>query len=392
MKNLFIGIDVSSEKHNCCIINEKLEPLSQFEFSNDREGFNILLNSLRGFGLSVKCNIGFEATGVYGENLSSFLRRNGYQATTLNPLSVKKQLSATTLRKTKTDKSDARFIATMLAQGNIKPDTPVLYHHSELKSLSRRRFSLVKKRSGCKNTATALITKLFPEFLKVFTDTFGASATAVLSRYPSAKTLSVCRPSSLSKLLEKASRGRFGIDKARDLISLAKASVGTYSFADELSLQLTLEEIEFYDNQINRLEDAMENILDEIDSPILSIPGIGTVLGAMIVSEIGNIERFSNPNKLLAFAGLEPSIYQSGKFTPSSGSMVKRGSPYLRWALMQAARLVPFYSLTFSDYLSKKQSEGKHFNVASSHVAKKLVRVIFSLSKSNSAFIDHFYA
>ena len=136
----------------------------------------------------------------------------------------------------------------------------------------------------------------------------------------------------------------------------------------------------------------MENILNEIGSPILSIPGIGTVLGAMIVSEIGNIERFSNPNKLLAFAGLEPSVYQSGKFNPSSGSMVKRGSPYLRWALMQAARLAPFYSQTFSDYLSKKQSEGKHFNVASSHVAKKLVRVIFSLTKSNSSFIDLFSA
>lgn len=392
MKNLFIGIDVASEKHSCCIINEKLEPLSQFEFSNDREGFDLLLNTIRSFDSSLKRNIGLEATGVYGENLSSFLRRNGFKATTLNPLSVKKQLSATTLRKTKTDKSDARFIATILAQGNIKPDTPVLYHHSELKSLSRRRFSLVKKRSGCKNTATALITKLFPEFLKVFTDTFGASATAVLSRYPSAKTLSVCRPSSLAKLLEKASRGRFGIDKARDLICLARSSVGTYSFADELSLQLTLEEIEFFDNQIDRLEDAMENILNEIGSPILSIPGIGTVLGAMIVSEIGNIERFSNPNKLLAFAGLEPSVYQSGKFNPSSGSMVKRGSPYLRWALMQAARLAPFYSQTFSDYLSKKQSEGKHFNVASSHVAKKLVRVIFSLTKSNTSFIDLFSA
>ena len=392
MKNLFIGIDVASEKHSCCIINEKLEPLSQFEFSNDREGFDLLLNTIRSFDSSLKRNIGLEATGVYGENLSSFLRRNGFKATTLNPLSVKKQLSATTLRKTKTDKSDARFIATILAQSNIKPDTPVLYHHSELKSLSRRRFSLVKKRSGCKNTATALITKLFPEFLKVFTDTFGASATAVLSRYPSAKTLSVCRPSSLAKLLEKASRGRFGIDKARDLICLARSSVGTYSFADELSLQLTLEEIEFFDNQIDRLEEAMENILNEIGSPILSIPGIGTVLGAMIVSEIGNIERFSNPNKLLAFAGLEPSVYQSGKFNPSSGSMVKRGSPYLRWALMQAARLAPFYSQTFSDYLSKKQSEGKHFNVASSHVAKKLVRVIFSLTKSNTSFIDLFSA
>ena len=392
MKNLFIGIDVASEKHSCCIINEKLEPLSQFEFSNDREGFDLLLNTIRSFDSSLIRNIGLEATGVYGENLSSFLRRNGFKATTLNPLSVKKQQSATTLRKTKTDKSDARFIATILAQSNIKPDTPVLYHHSELKSLSRRRFSLVKKRSGCKNTATALITKLFPEFLKVFTDTFGASATAVLSRYPSAKTLSVCRPSSLAKLLEKASRGRFGIDKARDLICLARSSVGTYSFADELSLQLTLEEIEFFDNQIDRLEDAMENILNEIGSPILSIPGIGTVLGAMIVSEIGNIERFSNPNKLLAFAGLEPSVYQSGKFNPSSGSMVKRGSPYLRWALMQAARLAPLYSQTFSEYLSKKQSEGKHFNVASSHVAKKLVRVIFSLTKSNTSFIDLFSA
>ena len=392
MKNLFIGIDVASEKHSCCIINEKLEPLSQFEFSNDREGFDLLLNTIRSFDSSLKRNIGLEATGVYGENFSSFLRRNGFKATTLNPLSVKKQLSATTLRKTKTDKSDARFIATILAQSNIKPDTPVLYHHSELKSLSRRRFSLVKKRSGCKNTATALITKLFPEFLKVFTDTFGASATAVLSRYPSAQTLSVCRPSSLAKLLEKASRGRFGIDKARDLICLARSSVGTYSFADELSLQLTLEEIEFFDNQIDRLEDAMENILNEIGSPILSIPGIGTVLGAMIVSEIGNIERFSNPNKLLAFAGLEPSVYQSGKFNPSSGSMVKRGSPYLRWALMQAARLAPLYSQTFSEYLSKKQSEGKHFNVASSHVAKKLVRVIFSLTKSNTSFIDLFSA
>ena len=136
MKNLFIGIDVASEKHSCCIINEKLEPLSQFEFSNDREGFDLLLNTIRSFDSSLKRNIGLEATGVYGENLSSFLRRNGFKATTLNPLSVKKQLSATTLRKTKTDKSDARFIATILAQGNIKPDTPVLYHHSELKSLS----------------------------------------------------------------------------------------------------------------------------------------------------------------------------------------------------------------------------------------------------------------
>lgn len=390
MNNLFIGIDVASDKHNCCIINQKLDLLTQFEFGNDREGFDRLLDTLRSYESCAKCNIGLEATGVYGENLTAFLRRNGYEATTFNPLSVKKQLSATTLRKTKTDKSDARFIATLLAQGSFKPDTPALYHHSELKSLSRRRFSLVKKRSGCKNIATALITKLFPEFLKEFSDTFGSSSTAILTKYPSAKALAACRPTSLAKLLEKASRGRFGIDKALNLIALAKSSVGTYSFADEFSLQLALEEIEFYNNQISRIELAMSNILQELDSPVLSIPGIGTVLGAMIISEIGDISRFDNPNKLLAFAGLEPSVYQSGKFSPSSGSMVKRGSPYLRWALIQAARTVPRFSTTFSNYLLKKQNEGKHFNVACSHVSKKLVRVIFSLSKSNSSFIDCF--
>lgn len=391
MKNIFVGIDVASEKHSCCIINQNLELLSQFEFCNNRDGFNKLLHVLSCFSSS-KCNIGLEATGVYGENLSAFLRRNGYEATTFNPLSVKKQLSATTLRKTKTDKSDARFIATMLAQSNIKPDTPVLYHHSELKSLSRTRFSLVKKRSAAKNVASALVSKLFPEYLGFFSDNFGVSSLAVLTKYSSAKALSGCHALTLSKLLEKSSRGRFGSPKAKELIALAKSSVGTYSPADELSLQLVLEQIELFNKQIKTLEEAMKAILDEIDSPVLSIPGIGTVLGAIIVSEIGNINRFSNPNKLLAFAGLEPSVYQSGKFTPASGTMVKRGSPYLRWALLQAARLVPQSSQTFACYLSKKQSEGKHFNVATSHVSKKLVRVIFSLSKSNAAFIDNFSA
>ena len=172
------------------------------------------------------------------------------------------------------------------------------------------------------------------------------------------------------------------------IIELAKKSVGKYSSADALSLFMSLEEIKFFSHQVERIEQEIHLIFKEHPSPILTIPGIGEVIGAMIISEIGNIERFSNPNKLLAFAGLEPSVYQSGKFVPDSGTMVKRGSPYLRWALMWAARLVPRYSTTFANYFDKKSSEGKHFNVATSHVAKKLVRVIFSIQKNNSAFID----
>lgn len=388
--NLYFGIDVASEKHNCCIIDEKEHVLNEFSFSNDQAGFSQLLRYLNHPSIpdGVKRHIGLEATGVYGENLTVFLRRNGFEVTTFNPLSVKKQLTATTLRKTKTDKSDAKFLAMLLARGNYEPDAPTLYHISELKSLSRRRFLLVKKRSGAKNVAKALITKLFPEYSKLFTDAFGASSMAVLMKYPSAMEIATCRPSALARILDTSSRGRFGLDKAKSIIELAKNSVGKYSSADALSLNMTLEEIEFFSRQIERVEQEIHLIFKEHPSPILTIPGIGEVIGAMIVSEIGNIERFSNPNKLLAFAGLEQSIYQSGKFIPDSGSMVKRGSPYLRWALMWAARLVPRYSTTFGAYLDKKSTEGKHFNVATSHVAKKLVRVIFSLEKNGSVFSE----
>ena len=388
--NLYVGIDVASTKHNCCIMDDHENVIEEFAFSNNQEGFSELAARLNfpTIPKGTKRHIGLEATGVYGENLTKFLRRNGFEVTTFNPLSVKKQLTATTLRKTKTDKSDAKFLAVMLARGNYEPDAPTLYHTSELKSLSRRRFLLVKKRSAAKNVANALITKLFPEYIGFFSDTFGATSTAVLTKYPSAKEIAATRPSSLAKLLESCSRGRFGIDKARALIDLAKSSVAAFSHADSVILSMTLEEIQFLTAQIKRLEHEIHLVLQEHPSPILSIPGIGEVIGAMIISEIGNIDRFSNPNKLLAFAGLDPSVYQSGKFTPSSGSMVKRGSPYLRWALLWASRTVPHYSHTFGDYLAKKCAEGKHFNVAASHVAKKLVRVIFSLQKNGAVFSE----
>ena len=388
--NLYYGIDVASEKHNCCIIDEKEHILHEFSFTNNQVGFSQLLHFLNHPSIpdGVKRHIGLEATGVYGENLTVFLRRNGFEVTTFNPLSVKKQLTATTLRKTKTDKSDAKFLAIMLARGNYEPDAPTLYHISELKSLSRRRFLLVKKRSGAKNVAKALLSKLFPEYSKIFTDTFGVSSMAILTKYPSARDIASCRPSSLAKILETSSRGRFGLENAKVIVDLAKNSVGTYSNADSLSLSMTLEEIQFYSSQISRIEREIHLILKEHPSPILTIPGIGETIAAMIISEIGNIKRFSNPNKLLAFAGLEPSIYQSGNFTPSSGSMVKRGSPYLRWAILWAARLVPRFSKTFGEYFDKKSSEGKHFNVTTSHVAKKLVRVIFSLEKNGAVFSE----
>lgn len=387
---IYLGIDVASEKHDCCILNQKKQVLSAFSFGNSAEGFDTLLRKAKQFDSPENMRVGLEATGIYGTNLTEFLRRNGIQVTTLNPLLIKNSIKGTTLRKTKTDKTDAKHIASFLVQEAPQPDLPVSYHNSELKSLVRLRFKTVQERSRSEIQAKGVLEVLFPEFKLYFSDVFGSAASAVLCKYPSAKALSSARIDTLSSLIRTASRGRCGRAKAEALKSAAKNSIGTCSPAMEFKLKMLFERIQLYSKQIAALEAEIKRIMIEIDSPITSIPGISWTLGALILAEIGNINKFSNPAQLLSFAGLEPSINDSGKAVGSGGTMVKRGSPYLRWALLQAARTVPRFSVTFALYFQKKQAEHKHFCVAASHCAKKLIRVIFSILNKNTNFIDNY--
>lgn len=388
----FVGIDVASVKHDCCIINEKRMVVRSFSFLNSNSGYANLLTSLEELPNQTEIKIGLEATGIYSESLSAFLRRKGYDVATINPLLIKKHQCATTLRKTKTDKADAKGIALYIAEMGFQPDLLLSYHMQELKSLTRARFSCVQDRSALKNKAKRVIVLLFPELLNEFSDIFGSAAMALLDAYPSAAKLAACHCDTLAKLLREHSRGRFGKAKAEYLRALAKESIGNHSDAKALELKMLLSRIALLNEQINTLEKEIKRIMDDIDSPILTVPGISYTLGAIIVAEIGDISRFHSPAKLLAFAGLEPSIYQSGKFVPSSGKMVKRGSPTLRWALLQAAGYVPNYSTTFECYRSKKLAEGKSAAVVRSHIAKKLVRVIFSLLSHSTSFCDHISA
>lgn len=387
----YVGLDVASEKHDCCILNKKKDTVQYFSFSNSSAGFDTLFTTLSKLPSS-KIEIGLEATGIYSENLSIFLRRKGFNVTTINPLLIKKHQSATTLRKTKTDKADAKGIAQFIAKEGFQPDLPVSYHIQELKSLTRARFSVVQDRSALKNKVKRLIVLLFPELLGEFSDIFGNSATMLLKHYPSAAKLAACHCDTLAALLRKASRGRFGRAKAEHLKKLAHNSIGNPSPARALELKMLLERIDLLSEQIAEYDKEIKAIMDQIDSPILSIPGISYTLGSVIVAEIGNISRFPSPAKLLAFAGLEPSTHHSGKYNPASGRMVKRGSPFLRWALLQAAGYASNYSTTFACYRAKKLAEGKTPAVARSHVAKKLVRIIYSLLTHSSTFSDQLAA
>ena len=225
----FVGIDVSSAKHDCCILDSSRKTIRSFMILNNREGFSGLSAVLTELAAPENIKIGLEATGIYGDNLANFLRRKGFNVCTINPLLCKKHQSATTLRKTKNDRSDAKNIALIVASEDLQPDQTLSYHIVELKSLSRARFLTVKDRSSLKNKVKRLVTVLFPELLDVFTDLFGASGMALMTRYPSAKALAACNLDTLTELLKTASRGRFGRERAEALRKLAKESIGSFS-------------------------------------------------------------------------------------------------------------------------------------------------------------------
>ena len=228
-----------------------------------------------------------------------------FDVTTINPLLIKKHQSATTLRKTKTDKADAKGIALFIAEEGFQPDLPISYHNQELKSLTRARFSAVQDRSALKNKVKRLVVLLFPELLGEFSDIFGSSAIALLKQYPSAAKLAACHCDTLAALLRKNSRGRFGRAKAEHLKQLANNSVGNHSAARVTELRMLLKRIELISDEVSEYDREIKAIMDKINSPLLSIPGISYTLGAIIVAEIGDISRFSSPKKLLAFAGLD---------------------------------------------------------------------------------------
>ena len=384
-----VGIDVAKDKHDCFILNSEGVTLADvFTIPNSLEGFNTLLDKLQTCSTpqdSIK--VGLEATGHYSYNILGFLLDNGLATYVLNPLRTNLYRKSLSLRKTKTDRVDARTIAAMLlSDAGLKPYTDTAYHNEELKSLTRYRFDKVKERAKLKQSVSRLVCILFPELEKLVPTLHMASVYALLSEFPGAKQVAAAHLTRLKALLADASRGRYGKDMAVELRDAARCSIGSRMPAKSLELQHTIRLIRELDAEIEEIETEIQTIMDELHSPITTIPGIGYRMGAMILAEVGDFSRFDSPDKLLAYAGMSPSTYQSGQLKNCYPHMEKRGSRYLRYALYNAAKYVCHWDPTFAAYLAKKRSEGKHYNVALSHAAKKLVRIIFALEKSRQPY------
>ena len=384
-----IGIDVSKDKHDCFILSSEGEVLADaFTVPNNMEGFTTLLERIQDCTTPQdKIRVGLEATGHYSYNLLGFLLDNGLPTYVLNPLRTNLYRKSLSLRKTKTDRVDARTIATMLMSDvGLKPYTDTAYHNDELKSLTRYRFDKVKERAKLKSSVSRLVCILFPELEKLVPTLHMVSVYALLEEFPGAKQIAGAHLTRLKTLLHGASRGRYGRDMAVEIRDAARNSIGSRMPAKSLELRHTIHLIRELNTEIEEIEAEIQAIMDEIHSPITTIPGIGHRMGAMILAETGDFSRFESPDKLLAYAGLSPSTYQSGQLKNCYAHMEKRGSRYLRYAIVNATKYVCLWDPTFAAYLAKKRAEGKHYNVAISHAAKKLVRLIFALEKSGQPY------
>lgn len=276
----------------------------------------------------------------------------------------------------------------MMSDMNLKSYSLTSYHNEELKSLTRYRFDKVKERAKLKGSVSRLVCILFPEMEKLVPTLHMASVYALLSEFPGASQVASAHLTRLTNLLLKASKGRYGKDTAVLFREAARNSIGSVMPAKSLELKHTIKLIHELDLEIDEIETAIKRIMDEeIKSPVLTIPGISYRMGAMILAEIGDFSRFDSADKILAYAGMSPSTYQSGQLDNCYAHMEKRGSRYLRYALYNATKYVCHWDESFGAYLEKKRAEGKHYNVALSHATKKLVRLIYAMEKSGQAYI-----
>lgn len=381
----YLGIDIAKVNHVASLIDEDGSILVKaIKFTNSNEGLQKLIDSISEYESSqIYCAM--EATGTYWLSLFSALTDKGFNVSVFNPYQIKSFRGAYTNRKQKNDVIDSILIANFLhfngTEQTSLPNDDLL----ALKNLTRYRSNLVDNISKAKTQVTGILDKVFPEYSDLFSDVFGEASKQILLNCPTPNEVINFNTRKLANLLKKASRGYHSTDKVREVKSLAKNSFGIKFTGDACSFEIKqlVNQIIFLENQVHELEVKIKEIYSNLDNHLQSIPGIGNVTAPIILAEIGDINNFSSPSKLTAFAGIDPSENQSGNKKSSNDKTSKRGSPYLRHALYSVAMVAANKDPIMHDYYIKKRSEGKHHYVALTGIQRKLLGIIFHVLKEN---------
>ncbi len=389
----YLGIDIGKRHHEIGLINDKGNPIGKtLRFSNSKAGSEKLLNFINQHHLTPhNVLIGLEATGHYWLSVFSYLHKLGFKSTVFNPLQSD-ALRHFYIRKTKTDVSDAYLIAQVIRIDSPQ-ETPFIEEDLlRLRNLERLRYSFIDQSSDLKRKIISLLDQVFPEYEQIFSDIFGKSSTELLLHSPLPEDLLNIETNKLAVLLNKMSQGRLGefrsLDKAMKVKESAEntfgISIGTDVF--KLQIQLLLEQISLIEKHLKKIEKAMIEISERQEHFLTTITGIGDITACVILGEIGSVERFERPEQLVAFAGLDASVYQSGDFNSNKTRISKRGSPYLRRAIWQAAFVASYHDPALSIHYQKLRKRGKAHGTAIGAVARKLTHIIFAILRDNKPY------
>ncbi|MCC5893851.1 MAG: IS110 family transposase [Alkalibacterium sp.] len=387
----FLGIDIGKRSHVASVMNEEGKViLKGFSFPNSIEGGEKLLQKINSLSPVDQFKVGMEATGHYWLSLFSFLDEHDFLIHVINPIQTDGWRKGTEIRKRKNDSIDSVLIADLMRYGTFVETSLSDENIFSLKQLSRYRTYLVGTASDFKRKIIAVLDQVFPEYDTLFSKVgiFGKASKEVLLELSSPDAINHISAETLADLLSEASRNRLGIKKAEQLKTAASNSFGV-KFAQEaftFQLRSMIEQLKFLEIQISDTEKEIKKIMDDINSVIETVPGIGPINGATILGEIGDINKFSSPAKLVAYAGIDASVTQSGEFEGTHNVMSKRGSPYLRKALFSAALVASRHDPVLREFYEKKISEGKHHLTALGAVSRKLCYIIYAILKKNEPY------
>lgn len=372
-----VGIDIAKHTHQASVMNTDGSLVGKsIKIPNTSVGFDAFISKLKEIDLDIShFEFGMEATGHYWLNIYTHLADLGCIVHVINPVQSD-ALRGLYIRQTKNDIKDSAIIADVIRIGRYCETSVSDDKMLALRDLTRQRFYLVDMVSDLKRKSLTLIDRIFPEYPTLFSDTFGTTSLELLANCNTPEDILAIETDKLVEMLSTASKGRFKQDKAEKIKETARNSFGALLCTDSASFMLKqfVEQIRFLENQIDELDEMISESLAELDSPITTITGIG------------DIERFESADKLAAFAGIDPSVSQSGNFLGTRNRMSKRGSPYLRRAIWLAATAAILHDPAIKAFYDRKKAQGKHHYVCVGYICRKLVNIIFSVLKSSQPY------
>ena len=386
----YLGIDIAKNTHVASLIDEKGKNIFKgFSFSNSTDGGKSLLEIIKKHVEFSDVTVGMEATGHYWLSIYSFLYDYDFHSIyVINPVQTDGWRKGTEIRKRKNDIIDSVLIADLIRYGDFVETSLSNEDLFSLRNICRMRNYLVQSTGDLKRKIICVLDQVFPEYQSIFSNTFGTTSKQLLLDFSSPADFEELSVDVLTETLENLSRKKVGQSTAEKLIDSAKNSFGITFSRESFTFQLKLliEQIKFIEGQIKDCETKIKALMDKINSPITTIPGVGTVLGAVILSEFGDINRFDKPSQLVAYAGIDATVSQSGEYEGTHNVMSKRGSPYLRKALFQAALVASNSDPVLKAYYQKKRAEGKHHKTCIGAVARKLCNIIYAVLKNDKPY------